>query len=210
MAIAFRNFLLGIALAAPLGPSGVTIIRTGVRSGFLRAWVTSVGVVLADATYLMLVFFGVSRFLELDGVRIAVWTLGALALGTLGIGSIRDGLGQVEIETEGRVARGHPLLVGYLVNVSNPLAIVWWLGVFGSLLSQSSLEATRLQALGLSSVIILGIFSWHSMISALTGWGGRVLNPRLMKVVTVIAGVVLLLFGLRLAYSALDLWSQQA
>jgi threonine/homoserine/homoserine lactone efflux protein len=205
MSPALRNFLLGIALAAPLGPSGVTIIQTGIRSGFLRAWLTSIGVILADATYLLLVFFGLSRFLEMDGAKIAVWTLGALALGYLGVRGIRDGLGEIRLERELPVAPGHPLLVGYLVNVSNPLAIVWWLGVFGSLLSESARQGTRLEALGSSSVIILGVFSWHSMVSFLTGRGGKALDRRLIKVVTVIAGAVLLLFGFRFAYSALSL-----
>ena len=56
MDLVLRNILLGISLAAPIGPSGVAVIQNGLR----RAFLTGLGVTLADATYLLVVFFGIS------------------------------------------------------------------------------------------------------------------------------------------------------
>ena len=60
MDLVLRNILLGISLAAPIGPSGVAVIQNGLRRGFRRAFLTGLGVTLADATYLLVVFFGIS------------------------------------------------------------------------------------------------------------------------------------------------------
>jgi len=99
-------------------------------------------------------------------------------------------------------ATRNPLLVGYLVNISNPIAIVWWLGVFGSLLGTAANGATKTSALLSSSTILIGILLWHSTVSLLTQWGKRILNEKTAKYIAGIAGLALVLFGLRFAYYA--------
>jgi threonine/homoserine/homoserine lactone efflux protein len=61
-----RNIFLGLSLAAPLGPSSVAVIQNGLKWGFQRALMTGIGVTLADTTYLLVVFFGLSGFM---GIR---------------------------------------------------------------------------------------------------------------------------------------------
>ena len=197
-----RNFVLGVSLAAPLGPAGVAVIQNGLRSGFTVGFLTGLGVTLADTAYLLLVFFGLAPFVELPGVRLGVWFLGALALGYLGVRSLQEGFGQPRIATDGPVTARHPALVGFVVNASNPLAIVWWLGVFGGLLAGASQGQTRLQALLASGAILAGILCWHTSIAMLTHWGGRLINVRLVRWVSVLAGVLLLVFGVAFAASA--------
>ena len=196
----FRNIALGISLAAPIGPSGVAIIQNGLRQGFLRAFLTGLGVTMADATYLLVVFFGLSKFLEIMVIKVSIWFLGALALLYFGYRSIRDAMSRIDLEGTVVVTARSPLLVGYIVNVSNPIAVVWWLGVFGSLLSETVIVGSRLEALAISSTILIGILLWHSTMSLLTYWGKRFVNERTARSISVVAGVALVLFGLRFAY----------
>lgn len=203
MSTILRNVVLGITLAAPLGPSGVAIIQNGLRAGFGRAFLTAIGVTLADAAYLLLVFFGLSPFIEIEPVRIGVWSLGTVALGYLGLRSLRESGGGIDLGHSLPTTARSPLLVGFTVNASNPLAIVWWLGVFGSLLSESGGSSSRLAALLLSSTILVGILAWHSMMSAVTHFGRRLLSDRLARAVSLVAGLVLLAFAARFAYWAL-------
>lgn len=200
MSTILRNVVLGITLAAPLGPSGVAIIQNGLRAGFSRAFLTAIGVTLADAAYLLLVFFGLSPFIEIEPVRIGVWSLGTFALGYLGIRSLRESGAGLDLDRSLPVTARSPLLVGFTVNASNPLAIVWWLGVFGSLLSEGDGSGSRTTALLLSSTILVGILAWHSMMSAVTHLGRRFLSDRLARAVSLIAGLVLLAFAGRFAY----------
>jgi len=196
-----RNMVLGISLAAPIGPSGIAIIQNGLRHGFLRAFLTGLGVTMADATYLLVVFFGLSRFLEIRAVTVLIWSLGGLALLYFGYRSIRDAMGRIDFEKTVVVTARSPLLVGYVVNVSNPIAVVWWVGVFGSLLSETAAAGSRLDALAVSSTILIGILLSHSTMSLLTQWGKRFLNERTAKFISVVAGIVLILFGLRFGYN---------
>lgn len=202
MNVILRNIFLGLSLAAPLGPSSIAVLQNGLRQGFLRAFVTGLGVTMADATYLLLVFFGLSRFLEVTAVRIGVWAVGAVALTTFGLRSLREARQEIDLQQDVAATARNPLLTGFIVNASNPIAAVWWLGVFGSLLSESAAEASRLSALLSSATILVGILMWHTTASMLSHWGRRFVNERWARLVSLLAGVALLLFGLRFAYNA--------
>lgn len=130
-----------------------------------------------------------------------IWSLGGLALLYFGYRSIRDAMGRIDLEKTVVATARSPLLVGYVVNVSNPIAVVWWVGVFGSLLSETAAAGSRLDALAVSSTILIGILIWHSTMSLLTQWGKRFLNERTARFISVVAGIVLILFGLRFGYN---------
>lgn len=195
-----RNIALGISLAAPPGPSGVTVIQNGLRHGFRRAFLTGIGVTLADATCLLVVFFGLSRFIEAAPVKAAIFALGALILGYFGYRSLRDTAPRIDLADTVTTTARNPVLVGFAVNISNPIAVVWWGGVFGSLLGELAGQTTELQALLSSSAILVGILMWHTTTSCLTHWGQRFVNRKTARYISLIAGAVLLLFGLRFAY----------
>jgi threonine/homoserine/homoserine lactone efflux protein len=198
-----RNVLLGISLAAPIGPSGVAVIQNGLRRGFLRAFITGVGVTMADATYLLLVYFGLSNAISIPLIKILIWILGALVLFYLGAQSLQEAVHSVDLNKTMVPATRNPLLVGYLVNISNPIAVVWWLGVFGSLLGTAVDGTTKISVLLSSSTILIGILFWHSTVSLLTHWGKRILNEKTVRYISGIAGCALVLFGLRFAYYAI-------
>jgi threonine/homoserine/homoserine lactone efflux protein len=209
------NILLGITLAIPIGPASLAVIQTGLRAGFLRAWLTGFGVTLADTTYLLLVYFGLSAFMGIPVVKVAVWMLGALVLFYLGWQSLRglwapardpifssDGQAGEDPPT-GKTER-NPVLVGYLVNISNPIAVVFWAGIYGSLIGAAVAGGgDKTDALVSGAAILVGILSWHTTTSFLSHWGRRLLNEKIARVISAIAGVGLILFGIRFAWSGI-------
>lgn len=203
MNLILRNIVLGLSLAAPLGPSGIAVLQNGLREGFPRAFLTGLGVTMADATYLLLVFFGLSRFLEVPVVRVGVFAVGAVALIYFGFRSLSEARHSIDLGRDVAATARNPLLTGFIVNASNPIAAVWWLGVFGSLLSESAgaTGTSRLAALLSSATILIGILMWHTTTSVLTHWGRRFVNERWARLVSLLAGIALLLFGVRFAYN---------
>jgi threonine/homoserine/homoserine lactone efflux protein len=199
-----QNILLGIALAAPIGPAGVAVIQSGLRWGFRRAFLTGLGITTADLTYMLVVYFGLSGFIQIEWVKIAIWSMGALVLFYLGVQSIRDGGRKIDFEGTSVATARNPFLVGYLVNISNPIAVVFWLGIFGSLIGSVESAGSGSEALLRGLSILIGILSWHTTMSALTNWGKRFVNDKTARVISIIAGVALIGFGLRFAYNALS------
>jgi len=215
MSVFFRNLLLGITLAIPIGPASLAVIQTGLRTGFLRAWLTGIGVTLADTTYLLVVYFGLSGFMGIPAVKVTVWILGALVLFYLGWQSLRGlwspakdhVLEGVEWESGLAPERGtdrNPLLVGYLVNISNPIAVVFWAGIYGSLIGAATAGGgDKTDALFSGAAILLGILSWHTTTSFLSNWGKRLLNDKIARYISALAGIALMGFGLQFAWNAI-------
>jgi threonine/homoserine/homoserine lactone efflux protein len=203
-----RNIALGISLAAPLGPAGVAVIQNGLRYGFSRAFLTGLGVTLADAVFLLIVFLGLSPILQWTWVRIGIWCIGAGVLLFLGFRSLRGSRASIDFEVDAPAPARNPLLVGFLVNASNPISVVWWAGVFGALLNETVGTVPRNQALLSSATILIGILGWHSIMALLTHWGRRFLSERAMRIIDLLAGLALIIFGLRFLYQAwIALWA---
>ena len=135
-------------------------------------------------------------------VKILIWSMGALVLFYLGWQSIREGGRKVQFEAEKFPSERNPFLVGYLVNISNPIAVVFWLGIFGSLISAAAGEAPGVGNLWRGLSILIGILTWHTTMAILTHWGKRFVNERTARVISVAAGIALTGFGLRFAYLA--------
>ena len=200
MEIIVRNVLLGIALAAPIGPAGIAVMQSGLNDGFRKAFLTGIGITLADTTYLLVVFFGLSNFIEILTVKLVLWTLGAIILIYLGYQSIKGAARRVDFRTVDQPVSRKPMLSGYLVNISNPLAVVFWVGIFGSSIDKSE-SASKLVMLLLSSTILVGILIWHTTMSLLSSWGQRYLNEKVVRYISIAAGIVLVGFGMKFAFS---------
>ncbi len=204
----FQNVLLGIMLAAPIGPAGVAVIQSGLRWGFRVAFLTGLGITSADLTYMLIVYFGLASFIGIPLVKIMIWFMGALVLFYLGYKSVQ--LGGKNLDFNGGMAQDQrkPFLVGYLVNISNPIAVVFWLGIFGSLITAPSVSPGQEPASGIPDLlrglsILAGILAWHTSMSILTNWGKRYVNEKSARIISIVAGLVLFGFGIRFAYLAI-------
>jgi threonine/homoserine/homoserine lactone efflux protein len=93
-----QNILLGLSLAAPFGPVNVEIVKRGLNSGFKQAFVTGLGAMTADTTYLTIIFFGLVSFLKMPLLKIFFALAGSLILIYLGVTSIKDFLGKTDYD----------------------------------------------------------------------------------------------------------------
>lgn len=73
-------FFLGLTLAAPIGPVNSARIDKGIKNGFWHAWIVGTGSMIADALFMILVYVGMVRFLEIPIVQIFLWLFGGFVL----------------------------------------------------------------------------------------------------------------------------------
>uniref|UniRef100_UPI003988F821 LysE family transporter n=2 Tax=Bacillaceae TaxID=186817 RepID=UPI003988F821 len=78
-------FLLGISLAAPIGPVKATLLNTGIKNGFFHAWFFGIGAIVTDIIYMFMVYFGVGQFIDSPYMRIFLWSFGFFVLMYTGI-----------------------------------------------------------------------------------------------------------------------------
>jgi len=187
-----NGVLLGIAVAAPLGPVNVAVIRTGLRAGFWPAWRIGIGAATVDFVYCTLTYLGLAPVLtRLPAFKPTLWLIGGAFLIYLGLNVLRtDTSPQSDAVAGGDVAR--PYLTGVTITLLNPMTIIAWAVIAAPFFAAGleSVPAIRFIA-GISS----GVIIWFGGLAALLHGGRRFVGPRLFRLVGVVCGVTLAGFG---------------
>ncbi|MFH0773670.1 MAG: LysE family transporter [bacterium] len=201
--LALQNIVLGITIAAPIGPASMAVIRSGLRGGFLSGFKTALGVIAADTTYLLIVFFGLSYFISIPLVKVGLWIFGSLVLFYFGYHGIKDFFKKIKIKKNEREKDTNLFILGYSINISNPMAVIWWSAIFGSILASSSYTTSKIEGLFLSLTIVIGILMWHTFLSFLTHWGNRFVKENNFRYVAGLSGIILIWYGVTFAYKVI-------
>ena len=201
-----QNILLGLTLAAPIGPVNLEIIKRGLNSGFKQAFLTGAGAMCADTTYLILIFFGLTSFLNFAFMKIFLGIAGGIILIYLGAASAKDFFRKADA-TENKPHRlfKSSYVNGYVLAISSPMTIVWWTGVFGALLAAQTHTQTTISAFFSCLSILLGCFLWVFSLAAALHWGKKIINEKITRFISFFAGLFLILFGIYFLYRAVGL-----
>ncbi|MEE9910906.1 MAG: LysE family translocator [Deltaproteobacteria bacterium] len=196
-----QNILLGLTLAAPIGPVNVEIIKRGLKSGFRQALLTGAGAMCADATYLTLIFFGLTSFLNNAFITQFLGIAGSFILIYLGVMSVREYFkkGTASADAPKRIFK-RSFVAGYALAISSPMTIVWWTGVFGALMASQGPVKTGVSAFLSCLSILLGCFLWVFFLAAALHWGRKIINEQVTRLISVIAGLFLIGFGIYFLY----------
>ncbi|AIK32113.1 LysE family transporter [Bacillus anthracis] len=196
MGIFLSYVFLGLSLSAPMGPINAAQLEKGIRSGFFHAWILGIGALLADVIYMALIYLGVIHFLEKDIIKLFLWSFGAFVLIYTGIESLKNA-NQISISnTRNDDSIIKSFFSGFFMSLSNPLTILFWLGIFGSILAKAASSYSKEQLLLYSFGTILGIFIWDIMMASTSSIFRKILNTRILSLITVISGISLIIYGL--------------
>ncbi len=201
-----QNILLGLTLAAPIGPVNVEIIKRGLYSGFRQAFLTGAGAMCADATYLTLIFFGLTAFLNNMFMTYFLGIAGSFILIYLGAMSLRDYFRKAtSTDTRQQHIFKYAFIAGFALAISSPMTIVWWTGVFGALMASQGSIKTNFSAFLSCLSILLGCFLWVFFLATGLHWGKKIINEQITHMVSLIAGLFLIGFGLYFLYRTIIL-----
>jgi threonine/homoserine/homoserine lactone efflux protein len=190
-----RGIAIGFAIAAPVGPIGILVIRRTLADGPTVGFVSGLGAATADAVYGSIAAFGltfISSILisESDWIRL----VGGAVLCYLALTIL-----VAKPAEEAAAAGGRGLLGAYgttaFLTLTNPTTIISFVAVF------AALGAVGTHAhYGSSALLVAGVFMgsafWWLVLSSGIGCFRSRFTPRGLRWVNRVSGVVLVLFGL--------------
>ncbi|MCE5260286.1 MAG: LysE family translocator [Chloroflexi bacterium] len=192
----WRGFILGLAIAAPVGPVGALCIRRTLAEGRLTGFISGLGAATADLLYGCLAAFGltaVSAFLTAQQMPLRI--VGGAFLLYLGVRTIFTPPPADAAIKE----RGKGLLGAYfstlLLTLTNPITILAYVGIFSGLgLGQGTggYAGAGLLVLG----VFLGSAGWWLFLTTALGLVRQKIGAGLMVWINRIAGVAICAFGL--------------
>lgn len=194
---------LGLSLSAPIGPVNAAQLDKGIRGGFLPAWLVGLGAVAADIIYMLLVYFGVIHFLNTPFMKSFLWLFGFFILTYTGIDSLKQA-GKLSLnEMRGREPLMKSFMSGFMMSLSNPLSILFWLGIYGSVLAQTAAASNARDLVINSCAIIAGVLLWDVTMAGFASIFRKILTDRVIRTISVLSGLSLIGFGLYFGYEAI-------
>jgi len=181
----------------------------GIRGGFLHAWFVGLGALSADLMYMLLVYFGVVHFLNTSFMKSFLWLFGFFVLTYIGIDSLKQA-GKIP---DGGMRGSEPLrksfLSGFFMSISNPLSILFWLGIYGSVLAQAAAHMRTQDLIINSSAIIVGLLVWDFTMAGFASVFRKLLTDRVLMLISILSGLSLIGFGLYFGYQAFLLLAER-
>lgn len=187
---------LGLTLAAPMGPVNSARLDKGIKNGFWNAWSVGAGSMIADGIFMLLIYLGMVRFLNMPEIQIFLWLFGGLVLVYSGVESIITA-NKVDIQATMRNKESltKSFMTGFMVSITSPLSILFWLGIYGSILAKTASAYGTAHLLIYSSMIFFGLALWDLTVASLTTGLRRFLNDHMLKWISLISGISLIGFG---------------
>jgi threonine/homoserine/homoserine lactone efflux protein len=158
VAIFLKAVLIGLSIAAPVGPIGLLCIQRTLAQGARVGFVSGLGAAVADACYGSIGAFGllgVMHFFVALASPLAV--IGAVILGWLGIQTWRAPVAETAAAAPTAAHGGKAFASVLLLTLGNPATILSFLAVF------ASLGGGTLPGSVAAGVMVLGVFAGSAL-----------------------------------------------
>ena len=95
-----------------------------------------------------------------------------------------------------RVRLRKSMLSGFFMSLLNPLTILFWLGIYGSILAKTAGVSTGYQIIINSIAILVGIILVDLIMSFLSSGARKLLSTKLLKIISIITSISMIGFGI--------------
>ena len=190
-----QGFIIGISIAAPVGPIGVLCIQRTLVGGRLYGLVSGLGAATADTIYGFMAAFGLTFVAHaIEEQEIWFRLIGGGFLCYLGIKAF---LSKPAERTESEKSLSYVGAYGstFFLTLTNPMTILAFAAIFAGLGVVSSGAHYAL-----ASLMVVGVFLgsgvWWFMLSSATNLFRGKLEQNKLILINRISGIVIITFGL--------------
>ncbi|SDM48791.1 Threonine/homoserine/homoserine lactone efflux protein [Fictibacillus solisalsi] len=206
--VTFIHFIvLGLSLAAPIGPMNIEVMRRGLTGGFLASWCVGLGGLTGDVLLLLGIYFGLGDVMRISGVQIGMYVIGIVLLTILGWQSFHHAF-----QTKDRqdivfkeISPKSAYMTGFMISIANPISLIFWFGVFGTSLHVLTASHSVVFSVLCSFAILLGLFLWNLNLVCTIHFSKRLMSVKVMRTIMILAGLCLLGFACHFSYRLYNL-----
>jgi L-lysine exporter family protein LysE/ArgO len=203
MFLIMKYVLLGISLAAPIGPVNAAQMDRGIKYGFWQAWMVGLGATVADGIYMFLVYMGLVSYIDTAFMKTFLWLFGCFVLLYTGIETFKNASKETSGEKDYTVHIGKSFFAGFLMSLTNPLTILFWLGIYGSILAETAAKYSLESLMLYSGAIFAGILLWDFTMALVSSSFRKLLADRILNAISKISGLSLMGFGFYFGYQGI-------
>ena len=187
-----RGFLIGLSIAAPVGPIGVLCIRRTLSNGKLAGFLSGMGAATADMVYGAIAAFGLTIVTNLL-IKNAYWlqVIGGCFLLYLGIKTFLEKPANHAVQV---IQSGYfsAYVSTFFLTITNPMTILSFAAIFAGTMFIGAASSPILLVLG----VFAGSACWWLTLSLGIGSIRNHLTNDYMIWINQISGTVIVIFGI--------------
>ncbi len=187
------SLLIGLSIAAPVGPIGLLTIQRSLEHGPRAGLATGLGAAAADAVYGAIGAYGVSWLISaLVSVRVPLALFGGAVLLYMAWQLLRAPLAERAASTAPARDGWHYFSGTFVLTLSNPATIFSFIAIFGSMAGRGASASPAVMVAG----VLLGSALWWLFLSTAVGRLRERFDARWRRRVNLVSAAVLAGFAL--------------
>lgn len=187
------GIIFGIGVSVPIGPVNILMMSYALKS-YKKAFFLGLGAMGADALYLTLLSFGILKFLNSPtGFKILA-VFGAIFLTYMAILILKNSKSNIKMQKTDSFSLFGIFVKGFLINLSNPYVIAFWLSSAAVLSYKGGNFILTLFGL------IIGIFLWISLFPLVIFKARKVIGEKIANLFSYISAFILIFFSIILIF----------
>lgn len=192
-----------ITLAIIPSPSVCVVVARSIISGFRPGAAIALGILLGDFFFILLALYGLAAIADrLDGVFVWINSLGALYLTGLGVMLWRADVNAVDVEARAEISWLANLLCGFLITISDPKAIIFYLSFFPAFVDLSMISILDIALiLAITTIAVGGVKVGYAFLGNQSQ--NLLKNTQAKIMINRIAGTVMIVTGMTLVAKTL-------
>ena len=187
--------LLGIGLSLLMGPIFFLIIEASLTKGFKAAILTDLGILMCDLGWLLIIYFGVSGYVVELFKNEYMGLIGGAIFSAFGIAYLLKKNHEVSSANTSNAVQG-TFLKGFILTLFNPGVFVFWLTAVP--IAYTKYESDKFSILAFFIIMLITIFCIDLVKIFFASKLKKLITPKVMKIISIITGIVFLFFGISL------------
>tara|TARA_R110000868_G_scaffold3200_5_gene21128 strand:+ start:2189 stop:2830 length:642 start_codon:yes stop_codon:yes gene_type:complete len=188
---------IGLAVAAPIGPVNLVVIRRTLRFGKLNGLVSGSGAALGDGVFAAMAAFSMTAAIDFF-LRYELWLqgIGGLFLLFLGFRTLmtHPHLEEVEADKVSGVA-ARVFLATFALTITNPATMLGFIAIFGGVAGISTAGQGIGHAAVLTGAVIAGSMLWWFGLSQFVSLFRQRMSDHLLEIINRVSGCLIVAFG---------------
>jgi threonine/homoserine/homoserine lactone efflux protein len=199
LAYLLKGIIIGLSIAAPVGPIGVLCIKRTLSEGMVSGFVTGLGAAAADTIYGIVAAFGITAITNvLVAQQMWIHTIGGMFLLYLGFRIVTGNPANEAAKAESKSLLGN-FISTFFLTLTNPTTILSFMAVFAGIgIGTSGYISSAIVAGG----VCLGSVLWWFILSGIMSRLRSKVNDSMLIWINRLSGMIIVGFGIWALYTA--------
>ncbi|HTB05618.1 MAG TPA: LysE family translocator [Bacteroidia bacterium] len=195
----FKGIIIGLSIAAPVGPIGVLCIKRTLSEGMVSGFVTGLGAAAADTIYGIVAAFGITAITNaLVAQQMWIHTIGGMFLLYLGFRIVTGNPANEAAKAESKSLLWN-FISTFFLTLTNPTTVLSFMAVFAGIgIGTSGYMSSAIVAGG----VCLGSVLWWFILSGIMSRLRSKVNDSMLIWIKRLSGMIIVGFGIWALYTA--------